>query len=41
MEEHGPDPTHTISIITGDESDQELTFETSENVGAEISRTVR
>jgi len=41
MEEHGPDPTHTISIITGDESDQELTFETNENVGAEISRTVR
>ena len=40
-EEHMPDPTHSISIITGDEVDQELTFKTTEDVGAEISRAVR
>ena len=40
-EEHMPDPTHSISIITGDEVNQELTFETTEDIGAEISRAVR
>lgn len=41
FDEATPGSTHTVSIITGDETDQELTFETDENVGAEISSTLR
>lgn len=41
FDQSSPSPTHTVKIITGDESKQELTFEAAENVGAEISRTLR
>lgn len=41
LDEASPDPTHTVKIITGDEDEQELTFEMEKNVGAEISSTLR
>lgn len=33
--------TYDVKIITGDEIDQQIMFETEENVGASLSRIVR
>jgi hypothetical protein len=41
--DHNPDPTEkqNITIITGDEADQQLEMTTAEDVGAELSGIVR